>query len=637
MRDLEMPIQKIEPYDRSPPLPNPLPRSGGEGTGSKEILRTPCSLTSQGQPLFAWWHAAKEHNADHAVVIAAPIGYEQIHAHRSLRHLAEALARQGIPALRFDWHGTGDSAGVDEEADRWPVWQQNLRDAVAFVRQEFGARRVSVIGLRLGATMAATGLVDAELANLVLWAPVISGRTFVRELTAIDRTSEIPRKQVPSEPYDLEPSGCVLTEETAAVLSRVDLLPSPPPTCATLLVSRDDSMSDAKLVNAYREAGVDVEQVSFAGYAEMMTSPHRSEVPHEAIRSIVAWLANRIEPDETTIPETSKSELILRYQHESRSPAHPERTLRERPLCISSRPDVFGILTEPTPPVDESRPTIVLLNAGAVYRIGPGRLNVHLARRLAAEGFRCVRIDANNLGDSVTPAGSEENNTYATTILRDVDTTLDFLPRERLGEKFVVVGLCSGAYFAFQSAVTLENAALVESVLINPLTYYWRDGMRIEDSLDRQVVVQEYFREAACDPQKWWKFLSGQSKTGLRGAVRVLRDRGRLHAQRWLSRQPSEMREPRPAYSHPLRDDLPFDLAEVRRRERKLSFFFADTDPGLAILTHKAGRAVQRMRRAGQAHIEFIADADHNFSRRAARSELLAKIARHLTARYAGW
>ena len=48
------------------------------------------------------------------VVIVPPIGYEYWSSHRTLRTLAERLAEQGCSRLRFDFDGTGDSAG-----DQW--------------------------------------------------------------------------------------------------------------------------------------------------------------------------------------------------------------------------------------------------------------------------------------------------------------------------------------------------------------------------------------------------------------------------------------------------------------------------------------------------------------------------------------
>src|SRR5207248_357876 len=101
--------------------------------------------------------------------------------HRSLRHLADALAAVGWPCVRFDWHGTGDSGGSDEDPDRVATWLANIRDAQAWLTRQLGCKRISVVGLRLGATLAAHAASAEEIDGLVLWAPVVKGRRYVRE------------------------------------------------------------------------------------------------------------------------------------------------------------------------------------------------------------------------------------------------------------------------------------------------------------------------------------------------------------------------------------------------------------------------------------------------------------------------
>ena len=71
---------------------------------------------------------------------------------------------------------------------------------------------------------------------------------------------------------------------------------------------------------------------------------------------------------------------------------------RESPLAFGRSHRLFGLLTEP---VDgASGPTVIMLNAGLIHRIGPRRIHVHLARRLAASGLRVLRVDLSGIGDS---------------------------------------------------------------------------------------------------------------------------------------------------------------------------------------------------------------------------------------------
>ena len=52
---------------------------------------------------------------------------------------------------------------------------------------------------------------------------------------------------------------------------------------------------------------------------------------------------------------------------------------------------LVGIVTLPSAPTNST--AVVLLNAGVIHRVGPHRMNVQLARRLAARGFTALRFD----------------------------------------------------------------------------------------------------------------------------------------------------------------------------------------------------------------------------------------------------
>ena len=61
--------------------------------------------------------------------------------------------------------------------------------------------------------------------------------------------------------------------------------------------------------------------------------------------------------------------------------------------------NLVGIVTPPVGGVPP-RGAFVFLNAGVVHRVGPNRIYVTAARRLAARGFLSVRFDLSGLGDS---------------------------------------------------------------------------------------------------------------------------------------------------------------------------------------------------------------------------------------------
>jgi alpha-beta hydrolase superfamily lysophospholipase len=83
------------------------------------------------------------------LVICKPFGFEAMSAHLSVRAFAEAAAELGIPALRFDHVGTGDSEDLVPGADQFEAWTQDVIAAVqelqrrtessAYACSEFGS------------------------------------------------------------------------------------------------------------------------------------------------------------------------------------------------------------------------------------------------------------------------------------------------------------------------------------------------------------------------------------------------------------------------------------------------------------------------------------------------------------------
>lgn len=489
--------------------------------------------------------------------------------------------------------------------------------------------------------LAALATGDDEIENLVLWAPITNGRGFIREMTVVDMMSEAPRERTSSTGI-IDAAGFRIFPDTVAALTTCSLLQSKPRCRRVLLASRFDAPPNERLVEHFTGCGITVEEQMLPGVTEMLVEPHKGQVPDIAIQQITTWLSQN-----ASVNDRVSSELLcLKCDPAADMPGQIEvlvsgAVIRESAWRIGQSPDLFGILSEPALAPSAELPTIVLLNAGAAYRIGPGRMNVEMARQFSAQGFRCLRLDLCGLGDSVTQAASDENNSYAATAFRDIEAALSAL-RERLGpQKFVLMGLCSGAYAAFQSAVQFTDPDLVESVLINPLTYYWRDGMSIEDAPTSDLIQEHYYLTSALQPDKWLKLLSGRSHIGIRGALRIVarrlglakRSRPQVAAERCSSAATAVSSPAGP--SHPETEDLTNDLKQVMAAGRHLSMFFSTSDPGYSILTSKAGRQTKHMLKRGQLSLKFLEDSDHTFSRHAARRKLIDALSDHLRQRYA--
>ena len=63
---------------------------------------------------FGWLHAG---SGTRGVVLCNTYGHEYVWTYSGMRHLADALSARGMWVLRFDYRGTGDSAGADLALD----------------------------------------------------------------------------------------------------------------------------------------------------------------------------------------------------------------------------------------------------------------------------------------------------------------------------------------------------------------------------------------------------------------------------------------------------------------------------------------------------------------------------------------
>jgi pimeloyl-ACP methyl ester carboxylesterase len=155
--------------------------------------------------------------------------------------------------------------------------------------------------------------------------------------------------------------------------------------------------------------------------------------------------------------------------------AEPVSKVREQVLLLGPRKSLLGIVTESVATdADTGRPVIVILNAGIVHRVGPSRMHVALARRLAALGYAAVRFDLSGIGDSER---RPDVLNLLDAALADIRETLDSLESSIQLRRAVLVGLCSGADQAVVYAGS--DPRVVGIVLLDPhiprtRQYYFR-------------------------------------------------------------------------------------------------------------------------------------------------------------------
>jgi uncharacterized protein len=205
-------------------------------------------------------------SAGRAVVVCAPLWREGIRAHRVLRQLGARLARDGHVVLRFDYTGAGDSAGGSEDGDV-EAWLGDVAAAAEEVRRGGAAARVTLLGLRFGATLAALAAARrADVERLVLWEPVVDGATYLEAGVADQRAwaeayatwRRLPRARVADRGDEI--LGFCVPEGMWRSIASVDLGALPRPAPHVLLVERSASQGVGGLGAALAARGARVDQ-----------------------------------------------------------------------------------------------------------------------------------------------------------------------------------------------------------------------------------------------------------------------------------------------------------------------------------------------------------------------------------------
>lgn len=588
----------------------------------------PTYFGPEGAGLFGWLHRpAAGSRAGFGFVICNPFGFEEVCAHRSLRHLAQAAAAAGIPALRFDYAGCGNAEGDEFAPDLVARWTRSVHAAIDHLQRATGLTQVCLLGVRLGATLATLAALERDdIAGLVALAPVLRGRAYLRELTLLGAAGAAPADADATAGNGLiESAGFVMTRTTGEALAAIDLRGiDRPPAPRVLVVERDDLPAPPDWPATLERLGADVTRARWSGYAGMMADPQRTVVPDAIIGGVLGQLQ--------AWQGTGALQAVA--DHAAGAPARRFRAdgTANAPCLIETAVRIdtgvshlAAILTtaEAGPAAQARGPAVLMLNSGSVHLIGPNRLWVRLARRWAAQGVTVLRLDLSGIGDSPVRPGAAENVVYSAHAAADIERALAFLKTQAGGGDHHLLGLCSGAYHAFKAAVAGQPVASI--LMINPLTYFWRDGTVLSDVKEYEIFeLTTKYRGKLFTREPWLRLLRGQLDLRLIAEV-MLRRLGNLVT-------PALLAVAR-LLRWPIDEDLAAELGAAARRGARLRFVFAARAPGFALLRKQSGRAMSALTRRGQASVDFVAGADHTFTGLAARERLVALLDRLLLPR----
>ncbi len=434
------------------------------------------------------------------VVLCPPFGPDLSSTYRFHKKLAERLAARGIAVLRIDYHGTGDSpgeGGYGAEPDEVPRWIASIRAAIEHLRASSGVSHVGLFGMRLGAALAVAAAEEGGVDELALLAPV-SGRAWLRELTVMAQLhATAPRAFTGQREGDQEVVGFVIRKETGARIRELD--PAKTKSLSArrvLVVPRDDLPgAEAKIAEALRARGADVELREIPGYAVTCTDdPYGATAPEHLVEAFAGWFSAGGRPGPAARPVGS-----------DRTDLDADGT-RELAIEIGGSRSLFGLLTEPARP---GAVAAIIANTGANPRFGTHRLGVALARRFAGAGVSALRLDVSGIGESAPRPGRRENELYRREAFADIGDAIEALARRGYSQ-FVLAGLCSGAYASFHAA--RKDARVRGLVLLNPLTFVWRDGwvVKLPHEWKAEMESKPSYKKAVFQLRTWQRLARGE-------------------------------------------------------------------------------------------------------------------------------
>lgn len=573
------------------------------------------------RPIFASYHAprggAPARNV--AYVVCPPLHLELIQSYQSMRRLADELAAAGFHVMRVHYDGTGESIGSsDSDPGRVAAWLESVGRAVAAMAAIPHVESVGLVGVRIGATFALEMATQVDVSHLVLWEPC-GGASYSREMDILASSS--PQRV----PGGLVAAGYWLSQETLAALGRLDLEKMEPRGKPdVLLIHRGDRKPSPRLQQHLERLGCETTLAHLPGHKEMMVMPHKSVVPTAILATICAWAVTRSRVSSHEAAPAAGPPLLL-------APEALEGELRWRPFWFGSEGHLFGVVTEPRGRGRPEASPVLLLTGGVTPRTAGNGSYVALARRLAAKGHTVLRMDVASIGESGTADGlpGDGNDGFPPSVVEDARAGFERACAAAPGTKVWLLGLCSGAYAAFQVILDDERAGGV--FLMNPVALQKLATLAPPEAgaeaaapsalakVDQLEQMQRYW-QVMRDPESWKKVLSG--KADLRNIASVVR--GRVAARLASVKELALARLGRAPQG------LAGDVAKLLARQVRVNLVFSEGDPGHAlVLTELGGREAELSRKG--LRVKVFAGADHNFHEMSSRGELLDWVEASIT------
>lgn len=279
--------------------------------------------------------------------------------------------------------------------------------------------------------------------------------------------------------------------------------------------------------------------------------------------------------------------------------------MREKIIQFGPRDGILGILSEPERAQRiPDAPVVVASNVGLNHRVGPFRLYVDLARKLAACGYSMLRFDLSGMGESAPRQDAIDDIKRA---VLDVEAAMEMLTKRVDAKRFVQLGMCSGVDSVH--TVSTRDARVAGAIFLEG--YAFRTP---------RFYAHRYLRRPLS--RRFWEMYVGRKYRehfAKNSDVREAGDVEEIYTR-----------------AYPSKAELRRDYRTMTKRGTDMLFVFAG---GLASdyaynYTQQFADTFGSVARDPHVEVEFYPRADHLYSVQAHRAALLERIERWMQSHY---
>lgn len=163
-------------------------------------METPVVFDCKGQQIIGMLHLPSGGRGRFpAALLLHGFTGTKVETHRMFVKLSRQLAGHGIASLRFDFRGSGDSAGEFESLTLRTEVADTLEAIKFLVRHKsINSRRLALVGLSFGAAVASyvVGRERNRFKSLALWAPVAEGAGILDHLSTPEAVASLAQTGV---------------------------------------------------------------------------------------------------------------------------------------------------------------------------------------------------------------------------------------------------------------------------------------------------------------------------------------------------------------------------------------------------------------------------------------------------------